>query len=433
MKRREFFGVAGTVGLGLSLPWSLREARAQGTSAAQPYSGPFWVMLHASGGWDPTSLCDPKGRANEGERDPVNMYFRGDIRSAGNLLYAPVEGMDPFFQNYASRLLVINGIDTTTNGHDQGVRGVWSGRTAEGYPALAALIAGTYGSNLPMSLINSGGYGQTAGVARAVRLGEDANLLYRLARPAQVDPPRSTRSYFDSEAIVQAVGQARDERLQRQMARTLLPRMRNAQNRLFLARVGERDLAQVVDFLPAQLDRDGQRAQVQVALAAYRAGASVSVSLGMGGFDTHGNHDQDHLPRLVQFLNLASFVLEEADRQGVADRIVLVMGSDFGRTPNYNSGRGKDHWPITSMMLLGPGIQGNRVLGATNERHGPLKIDPNTFAPSEAAGSIKLSIEHVHRALRRFAVVPDTYVRRFPLGGQDLPIFGPLPATSSAT
>jgi len=104
-----------------------------------------------------------------------------------------------------------------------------------------------------------------------------------------------------------------------------------------------------------------------------------------------------------------------------------VMGSDFGRTPGYNSGNGKDHWPISSMMMMGPGIPGNRVIGGTDDRHGLHLVDPVTLAatgsPDTAQGT-RLSIAHVHRALRNLGGVPDDYKAAFPLAGEDLPIFG---------
>jgi uncharacterized protein (DUF1501 family) len=45
----------------------------------------------------------------------------------------------------------------------------------------------------------------------------------------------------------------------------------------------------------------------------------------------------------------------------------VIAQSEMGRTPTYNSGNGKDHWPIGSIMFLGCGIRGNRVIGATDE------------------------------------------------------------------
>ena len=432
MKRRDVLKILGWTGLSCVGPWggsAFRHVLAQ-PPAPGVYDGPFWILLHAGGGWDPTSLCDPKGRANENEDDPVNRYLRGDIRQAGNIRYAPVEGMEVFFERYASQLTVLNGLDTGTNGHDQGVRGTWSGQTGEGYPSMGALVAAANGPELPLSFINSGGYGEAQGIVRPVRLGEAANVLRDIANPNIINSREPDGTYIDSPGAYDALLQARERRLERQLDSANLPRIKEARNKLYLARSGESEMKRINEFLPEELNDNQRFSQVQVALASYMAGTSACVSIGMGGFDTHSNHDDQHLPRLVEFLGIADFAMQEAERLGVADKVILVMGSDFGRTPRYNGGNGKDHWPISSMMMMGPGIEGNRVIGATDEKHGALLIDPETLAvtgkPGEAEG-VKLTIGHVHRAIRRFAGVPEEYQREYPIGAEDLPIFGELP------
>ncbi|MBL8973822.1 MAG: twin-arginine translocation signal domain-containing protein, partial [Myxococcales bacterium] len=52
MDRRNFLKVAAMTGLAVAAPRSAR--------ALTPYAGPFYVMISARGGWDPTYLCDPK-------------------------------------------------------------------------------------------------------------------------------------------------------------------------------------------------------------------------------------------------------------------------------------------------------------------------------------------------------------------------------------
>jgi uncharacterized protein (DUF1501 family) len=105
--------------------------------------------------------------------------------------------------------------------------------------------------------------------------------------------------------------------------------------------------------------------------------------------------------------------------------VVLVVGSDFGRTPGYNDGRGKDHWNITSMMMLGANIPGDRVIGKTTERHSLINIDPATLQPTENGG-VRLTTGHIHKALRKLAGIDASpIVQRFPLAEEeDLAIFG---------
>ena len=59
--------------------------------------------------------------------------------------------------------------------------------------------------------------------------------------------------------------------------------------------------------------------------------------------------------------------MRRAEELKIRDKLVVVVQSEMGRTPNYNKGNGKDHWSIGSIMFMGPGIRGNRVIGATDD------------------------------------------------------------------
>ena len=52
--------------------------------------------------------------------------------------------------------------------------------------------------------------------------------------------------------------------------------------------------------------------------------------------------------------------------------------SEMGRTPQLNDSDGKDHWPYTSMMMLGPGLSANRVVGGFNSYYYGDLLDPST-------------------------------------------------------
>ena len=103
-------------------------------------------------------------------------------------------------------------------------------------------------------------------------------------------------------------------------------------------------------------------------MSCFAAGVSVCANLSIGGFDTHGNHDTSHIPRLQQIIQAVTFAREEAERIGIADTNIVV-GSDFARTPYYNDGNGKDHWSISSMMMMGSDIL---VAASSRNRSAPL-------------------------------------------------------------
>lgn len=424
MERREFLKLASTAGLCVVAASSLsRDAAADG-----PYQGPLWIQIHAGGGWDPTSLCDPKGANSPEEqatRDAMNRsYLAADIEQAGNIRYAPVGANAAFFQKHYQRLLVINGIDTSTNSHDAGTRNTWCGTLREGKPAFAALVAGVHGGALPMGFISNGGYDTTANVVPVARV-PDTGLLQRLAYPNVINMNSDRPELFHTEATARRILEAREARHLARHEAQRLPRIREAMSTLHTSRVGQNELKQLIQYLPESFESATLRRQAQVALAAYRAGICVSANLSLGGFDTHGNHDASHIPRLDAICDGIDFILTAAEEQGIADRVVVVVGSDFGRTPGYNAQNGKDHWNITSMILAGAGIRGNRVIGGTDERHNPYNVDPATLEVVESGG-VRITPGHIHKALRKLAGIEEhPVVQRFPLSEakQDLPLF----------
>lgn len=418
MDRRDFMKLAAFAGLSVSLPALSTRARAN------PSQGPLWVMIDANGGWDPTSLCDPKGRLSESEEDPMNKsYLASEIGKVGNIRFAPVGGNQAFFEKHYKRLLILNGVDTETNSHDTGSRNVWSGKLGEGHPCFAALVAGAVGPEKPMSFMTSGGFDFTAGVVAPTRTG-NMNALSRLAFPNRLDASSEENLYHTDETMDRIVRTQR-ERLETLMRNETLPARVERLSMLHTARLGENQLKYLTEFLPASLDDSNNplKRQAQVAIAGYRAGITVSASLSYGGFDTHGNHDATHIPRLTALLEGIDFLLEEAERTGVIDRLVVVVGSDFGRTPGYNPTNGKDHWSVTSMMLMGPGIPGNREIGLTDDRHRVVPLNASTLAPDP--DGIRIKPAHVHRSLRRLAGIDQVEVAsRFPIYEGDLPLFG---------
>src|SRR5690606_33850391 len=100
-------------------------------------------------------------------------------------------------------------------------------------------------------------------------------------------------------------------------------------------------------------DLQGFMQQSQFAVAAFKAKMAVAANLNIGGFDTHGNHDREHVRQLAKLLAGVDFFMQEAEAAGIADQLTIVIGSDFARGPGYNAAHdyaGKDHWPVTSMM-----------------------------------------------------------------------------------
>ena len=405
------------------------------------YRGPLFVFVQADGGWDPTSFCDPK--TNQPGEPVINHWAETDEpRQAGNLRYAPFARNREFFEKYHRRMLVINGVDAQTNSHTVGITHNWSGRTGVGYPTTTALLAARHGPGLAMPYLSFGGFSDTAGVGTFTRL-ENPSILRNIAQP------ELRIESWDSEArpfLKPPTWERLEEALLARSARlaeapNLLPRA--ARNRQLFAgaisaeaQAGLREFAALVppddELEPAQdlgttrYPRSTLRRQVQLALLAFRAGVAVSADLWLGGFDTHRWNDRNQEKLLGNLTDSVDHLWESAERQGLADRLVVVMGSDFGRTNHYNAEEGKDHWPIGSFVVMEKNQPWTgRAVGETDGLHQALKIDPATLQRNDASGTL-IHPKHIHKALRRYLGIEDTpESRRFPFGGtEDFRFFG---------
>ena len=140
----------------------------------------------------------------------------------------------------------------------------------------------------------------------------------------------------------------------------------------------------------------------------------------LGGFDTHDTHDADQGALMANLTDSVDYLWDYAEEHGVADRLVVVMGSDFGRTNFYNSQDGKDHWPIGSYVVIEKNRPWtNRVVGETDDLHFAHRINPTTLERDDANGTI-IYPKHVHKALRRYLGIENSAgALRFPFSNTE--------------
>ncbi|MFZ6182124.1 DUF1501 domain-containing protein [Nannocystis pusilla] len=445
MDRRSFLKIAAGTGLAVALP---RHARA----ALPPYKGPFYVMISARGGWDPVYLCDPKPKGTFNRHydyDPADPTAIGDIHYAdipvpANLVTDPLslpymmKNAD-FFAKYASKMVVINGLNMATNNHDRGVVTIWSGRGDGNYPNFAALVAATRAPEHPLAFISGGGYSGTGNLIPVTRLNSVASFR-KLAEPNRVNPadPNNTTTYLHQDTF-DRIAAAQQERLAAFKAKQNLPKIETAAGQLYLAR-GNLDLLSSVALpdtlidLPNEMgDLERMAQQTQLAMAAFTAGLAVGVNLELGGFDTHANHDTAQVRQLAKLNWGIDYVMSQAAMAGIDSNLIVMVGSDFGRGKGYNgmdANSGKDHWPVSSAMFLSgnPGLigGGGRVIGATTEAEQlPIGVDPDTLELDESEDGIVLTAPHVHLALRQLAGVAESpAAKKFGIITDMLPLFG---------
>lgn len=419
MQRRRFLQLASLAGLSVVAPVGLKRLGAQEAR----YDGPMWFFVHAGGGWDPTMLCDPKGTP------AINRnYTQDQIGRAGNIAYAPISydggaySNRAFFEKFGPRLCVLNGVETETNNHDTGTVHTWSGRLGDGNPALGALIAGVRAPAKPLAFVSGGGFDKTEGLTSVTRV-DNIDVLARIAYPNRADPSKEEDLYH-SAGTAARIAKFQRERLQAAVDRQTLPALGAVTGQLLLSRTGSNELDLLMQHAPSQEEirnAPDLLRQAMIAVAGYQAGISVCASLSVGGFDTHGNHDTNQANALARLLTGLDALISYADGK-IADNFVVVVGSDFGRTPVYNEQNGKDHWSATSMMALGKGIKGDRVIGATDDKQLSIGVDPSSLAlqPGDRRAP-RITPGVVHRALRRHAGIDqDEKARYFPVSGEEM-------------
>ena len=396
---------------------------------AADYRGKLFVFVQADGAWDPTSFCDPK--TNTPGEPVINHWAEhDDVRQAGNILYAPFARNESFFEKYHRRMLVINGVDAQTNSHTVGIVHNWSGRNAEGYPTTTALLAAHYAPNLTVPYLSFGGFSATGGLTRFTRI-DNADLLRSIANPAP--------AVFTDASWEAIESYHRESALRLASSPGLLPGDVRHQG-FYRSAFATEGLKAYADAVPPENELQQEqkytgplrtyystlRRQAQLTVLAFKTGVAVSADLWLVGFDTHTYHDPDHEWLMGNLTDAVDFLWEYAEEHGVADRMVVVMGSDFGRTNFYNSAEGKDHWPIGSYIVMEKDQPWTgRAVGETDGLHFAQRINPGTLRRDDANGTI-IYPKHVHKALRRYFGIENTPgAQRFPFNNtEDFAFFG---------
>ncbi len=132
------------------------------------------------------------------------------------------------------------------------------------------------------------------------------------------------------------------------------------------------DLSKESDKTKDAYGRDSVGQSLLLSRRLVESGVRFVTAAGFHGnsWDTHGKNDAGHRDRLCPPLDKSlSALLDDLVDRGLYDSTVVVAMGELGRTPEHNPALGRDHWPnCWSMMLGGGGIQGGRVVGASDDR-----------------------------------------------------------------
>nr|HEX4316222.1 DUF1501 domain-containing protein [Kofleriaceae bacterium] len=371
MKRRTFMQLG--VQLGAAAVGAAVVGRRLGATAALPAPKRL-VVVFATGGWDTTYALDPKEPAHADVPPGAVQRFGGlDV-----FVDPSRPNVAAYFERHAAVTAIVRGISVDAINHAECMKRIATGTREETNPDVAAIVAHDLANDLPVPYLVLGDVAYTGAYAvSAGRIGA-TNQLAGLVSPQPGDAPTDAEA-----AVMRAYAQASVDRAH-------ATRGARGYNR-----------ARVDDFV-ASIDRSarlrglagvlGQRgttlglaAQVPLAIEALAQDLShavmVSGAASALAWDTHVDevaqgplHDQLFAALTALVDGLASRPGRGAGTTMLDDTVVAVI-SELGRTPRLNASAGKEHWPVTAAMVIGGGVAGGRVIGATDPDANALAID----------------------------------------------------------
>ncbi len=401
MNRRHFLSGAGACLAAMGVPLG---------AGAAPANDRKFIFVFAPGGWDPTRVF-----ADGLDNPNVDMEIGAQRASIGDLAWIRHNSrpsVDNFFQANAADTLIMNGVMVRSIAHEICTMIMMTGTTS-GLQAdwPAAIATHREGLTLPHLVVAGPSFPGDQGVSVS-RTGVNGQLEALISgqvedwsRTPVEHPDRVAENLIDRYLKRRAGARAGTPRST--LEGHLTADFRESMDRL----TALKDLRYTMDFTASQLLED----QARVAVDALSLGVSRCVTLSSGSWDTHADNDNLQTPlweSLFQGLTQLMVLLKSTPGSTggtLADETTVVVLSEMGRTPLLNDLNGKDHWPNTSVMMVGKDITGGRVVGAFDDLFYGRGVDPASGEVDD--NSQALSAEAVGATLLALADVdPDPYV-----------------------
>lgn len=392
--RRGFLATGTALGLGLTLPEFLAMRAAQAAKnqyTTPPVKAKSVIHIFLSGGMAAQESWDPKPFA------PIE--YRGELSA----INTKVPGLQ-FSQllsetaRVADKLTVIRSLTHGEAAHERGVHNMMTGyrpSPALLYPSMGSVVSHEFGprKNLPpyICIPNApnefSGTGYLSSAFGPFSLGSDpARGDYQvrdLNVPKEIDAARqqfrrtaleTANQHFTSSVESDAVG-AMNTFYERAFDLVNSPAAREA------FQINKED--------NKVRDRYGRNQAGQRMLLARRlveAGARF-VTLSYGGWDHHQNITQS-MRRLVPAFDKAfATLLSDLDERGLLDETIVLVSSEFGRTPKINNDAGRDHWSkVFSVAVAGGGVKRGQFVGSSGPTASEVQETP--ISPEDLAATL---------------------------------------------
>lgn len=373
LARRQFLGAitAGSVAASGSILGGLSFLTQPAAAATLSKQQKRVLVVNMAGGLSQLESWDPKPGT------PTGGPFRAISSSVPGI---QVCELVPQTAKQLHHLAIVRSVDTSEDDHGKGHYMMFTGRRQNAggdFPRIGAVAAkalASEASGLPGHIqITAGGGGRTNDAAY---LGPKyAGVILGDGQP----PQNSARP----DAISQMADDQRNA-LRRSINERFLSRRRTAMTDAYTHSyeqaqqlMAQREIFDVTKESDQDRARYGKHDFGRHCLLARRLleNGITFVQVTHTNYDTHNENFNFHLEQLGEFdTPFATLVADLADR-GMLESTLVVILSEFGRTPKINGNYGRDHWgKAWSVLLGGCGIKAGAVIGKTND-HGTEVTD----------------------------------------------------------
>jgi len=371
LSRRTFVSGAAKTFLGVSAMSALRtqviSAPGQGTSPLkQAATARNVIYLYMNGGMSHLDTFDPKPDKADimGLTKVINTNVDG-IRISNNL---------PLTARQMDKLAVIRSMSSTQGAHEQGQyyqRTSYTMRSSIRHPFMGAWLQKFQDRGNPT-------------LPGSVMIGNDsrhpgAGFFESRFAPLMISDPEGginnvkTNQWFTEErfhdrlnvakqldAKFAATYNTKNVRAYSDMYDDALKMMKSEELKAF-------DLSAEPDKLRAKYGQDTFGQGCLLARRLVEHGVRF-VEVTFGSWDTH-NANFTRVPELCEELDAAlSTLLQDLESRGMLQETLVVLATEFGRTPEINANDGRDHHaPGFTCLMAGGGVRGGQVWGATDE------------------------------------------------------------------
>jgi len=365
--RREFLfvGLVGSVGLSLG---NLFKLQAQSAAKARAQSV---INIFMPGGIAAQESFDPKLLAPIEYRGPLDkvktkiggVYFSEHLKQTAEI---------------ADKICVVRAMTHGEADHDRGTHNMFTGwrpSPAVQYPSIGSIVSHELGSrnNLPPYVCipsqpnTFAGTGYLGSAYGPFSLGADpANNGFKvrdLNLPAGVDEKHFARRR-EMRAVV-------DEHFSALEKSDALDGMDSFYQRAYAMISSDKaraafDLNQEAKELRDKYGRNAAGQRMLLARRLVESGVRF-VSLTYGGWDHHDNIRNGFANQMPNFDKAFAALIRDLDKKGMLDSTLVLLTTEFGRSPKINGTAGRDHYPkVFSIVMAGGGIKKGCVYGATD-------------------------------------------------------------------